>query len=292
LRKAKGATFIKNMNLKIRLDYLLDKYQLTPDQKLDQNFLIDENVIQKLIDYGNISPNDRVLEIGAGFGFLTEQLALKAKEVIAFEIDKRYEDILRQLKGPTRIIYEDAYKYLEHGGRQKIGTVQKVISNMPFSFIQPLLHQFTNWGPPEMIWLTAASFVDKINQDPIFSSYFNADLLEKVSKEAFFPPPNTISAIIKITRIPDPVETKNYGVFIRRQLYKQEDKKLKNALREGLIKGFKLLQGKQITKNQAHEAIESFKIDKDELEKLTAHIKPETYFQIAKKVGKALSLSS
>lgn len=269
----------------------MNKYKLTPNPKLDQNFLIDEKIIQKLVDYGDISKTDRVLEIGSGLGFLTEKLADVAKEVITFEIDKRYEDILKQVKGPVRIIYEDIYKYLEHGGRQKIGTIHKVISNMPFSFIQPLLHQFTTWGPPEMIWLTPASFVEKVNNDHILGAYFNAKLLEKVSQGAFYPIPNTVLAIIKINRIPDPIETNDYGIFIRRQLYKQEDKKLKNALREILINAKSSLAHQRITKNQARRIIKDVGIDTSELAKLVAHIKPETYFAIAKKVNNIYSSS-
>jgi 16S rRNA (adenine1518-N6/adenine1519-N6)-dimethyltransferase len=274
-----------SMTLEKRLNDLLLKYSITPDSKLDQNFLIDENVIKKLVEYGNITENDNVLEIGAGVGFLTEEIAKKAKKVISFEVDVRFKNILLQIQGPVKFIFEEAYHYLNSSGRQKVGTIQKVISNMPFSFIQPLLHQFTNWGPSEMIWLTSASFVDKVNTDPIFSAYFKAKLLEKVPKTAFFPQPKTISAIIKIKKIEDPIETKNYGVFIRRQLYKQEDKKLRNALREGLINSSWLIDEKRMTKNEARKIINSFNIDESELEKLTAHILPETYFTIAEKVN-------
>lgn len=280
------------MILEKRLKDLLLKYSIIPEEKLDQNFLIDENIIKKLVEYAKITENDNVLEIGAGVGFLTEELAKKAKKVIAFEIDLRFKNILLQIQGPVKFIFEEAYHYLNTGGRQKVGTVQKVVSNMPFSYIQPLLHQFTNWGPSEMIWLTSASFVDKINSDHILSSYFKTELLEKVPKKAFFPPPNTVSAIIKITKIEDPIETKNYGVFIRRQLYKQEDKKLRNALREGLINSSWLIDEKRMTKNEARKNIKKFKIDKTEMEKLTAHILPETYFTIAEKVEKLFSSSN
>lgn len=280
------------MILEQRLQNFFKKFQITPDLKLDQNFLIDEETIQKLMDYGKITQNDRVLEIGAGCGFVTEKLVTKAKEVIAIEVDTRFKKILEEITGPVKLIFEDAYKFLDQKGKNKIGVVQKVISNMPFSFIQPILHRFTDWGPDKMIWITPTSFVKKVNEDHILGAYFKSEIIEKISADSFFPKPKTALAIIQLTRIPSPIESKNTGIFVRRALYKQEDKKLKNALRELIINLNWSLFNEKKTKNQTRDIIARLDIEVSELEQLVAHIKPTTYFDIAKKVGKALSLSS
>jgi 16S rRNA (adenine1518-N6/adenine1519-N6)-dimethyltransferase len=272
------------MMLKQTLDEILKRYQITPDKKLDQNFLIDENIIRKLISYGHLTRSDRVLEIGAGSGFLTKELSNKAKVVIAIEIDEQFRPILEKLKGNVNVVYADAYKFLDKEGRRKIGKVSKVICNMPFSFVQPILHRFTNWGPDDLIWITPTSFVNKVNKDHLLGAYFHARIIEKIPSNVFFPEPNTILGMIRLERIREPKEPRETGIFIRRQLYHQEDKKLKNALREGLINAFQEILGKRLTKKQAREFIKVMKIEEEELEKLTAHTSAALYFQIAQNV--------
>lgn len=188
------------MNLKTRLDYILGKYNIIPDSKLDQNFLIDEKIIQKLVDYGNISRTDRVLEIGAGTGFITEELSRRSKEVLSIEKDQRFRPILNKLAKNVKVIFADANEFLDKHRKTKIGIIQKVITNMPFSLVEPILSNFIDWGPKKMIWIAPLSFINKLNNHPILGIHFEAILLEKIPKSAFFPTPNTILGIVKITR--------------------------------------------------------------------------------------------
>ena len=73
---------------------LLQEYQIRPNKRLGQNFLIDENILNKIVKTADISKTDTVIEIGAGLGNLTQVLAQKAKQVIAIEKDKRLIRIL------------------------------------------------------------------------------------------------------------------------------------------------------------------------------------------------------
>ena len=80
---------MKDCNLLRETLSYLKKYNIRPRKKLGQNFLIDCNVLEKILSYINPRSSDRILEIGAGFGIVTERLAERCKEIIAVEIDKR-----------------------------------------------------------------------------------------------------------------------------------------------------------------------------------------------------------
>ncbi|MDN6206383.1 MAG: 16S rRNA (adenine(1518)-N(6)/adenine(1519)-N(6))-dimethyltransferase, partial [Staphylococcus simulans] len=84
----------KDIATPTRTRALLDKYQFDFKKSLGQNFLIDVNIIHKIIEASNIDETTGVIEVGPGMGSLTEQLAKHAKKVVAFEIDQRLIPVL------------------------------------------------------------------------------------------------------------------------------------------------------------------------------------------------------
>lgn len=124
---------------------LLSKHQIKPIFSKDQFFLIDTNVAKTMIDLAQITKNDRVLEVGAGLGFLTRQLASRAKEVITIEVDKRFAPILKDLPSNVKVVYSDAYRLLNSKSlRAKIKPLTKTVSSTPYSQAQNMLHNYTN----------------------------------------------------------------------------------------------------------------------------------------------------
>lgn len=254
-----------------------------PDITKDQFFLIDLSIIERLIDAVNINPKDRVLEVGAGLGFLTDKLAKKAKEVLAFEIDTRFKPYLEKLPQNVTVVYGDAYRMLND--KSLLETVEpptKTVSSIPYSRAQNMLHNYTNytWYQGDLVWLAPLSLAKKVNTEPILGAYFKASVIQKVERSSFFPQPNTNSAIIYFKRLEDPIKTDNFEIYFRRWLYNHEHVKVKNALREGIIYAAADLKGKTITKNQSRELITGLNIPSEELEKLTNNIKPDYYFKI------------
>ena len=80
-------------------------------KSLGQNFLTDNNIIEKIIKESDIEPKSLIIEIGPGAGALTKELVLTSNQVVAFEIDTRLKDILSQIKSDKlEIIYEDFLK--------------------------------------------------------------------------------------------------------------------------------------------------------------------------------------
>ncbi len=259
----------------------------TPQISLDQSFVINQSVIDKIIETAKIVSNDRVLEVGPGLGFITNELAKKAKEVIAIEIDERFKPYLNKLPSNVNIIYGNAYKLLnDQEFRNKIMPITKSVSNIPYSQAQNMLHNYASekWYKGDFIWLAPASLASKINKEAILGAYFKAQVIQMVSKSAFYPEPKTSSAIIRFKRILNLLETGDFEIYFRRWLYEHENFKVKNAIREGIINAAKDLKGAKVTKNQARELIKKLEIPSEELEKLTNNIKPKYYFEVPKKL--------
>jgi len=267
---------------------LLEEHGIVPNLKKDQFFLVDKQVASKMCDIAKVTKKDRVLEVGPGLGLLTRVLAAQAKELITIEIDKRFEPILKNLPNNVKVIYGDAYQLLnDKKFLAKTKPPTKTISCIPYSQAQNMLHSYTNytWCQGDLVWLAPASLANKIKNEPILGAYFTAKVVKIVPKTAFYPQPNTTSAIIYFKRVLDPEKTKDFAIYFRRWLYNHEKWKVKNALREGLIQTAYVLKAVSVTKNQARELIVTLGIPERELDKLTNNIKPEYYFDIPKKLN-------
>mgnify|MGYP000650572757 CR=1 FL=1 len=70
-------------------NHILHRFKLRADKKLGQNFLIDENIVRRIVEAAELSPADKVLEVGPGIGTLTQGLAESGADVVAVELDKR-----------------------------------------------------------------------------------------------------------------------------------------------------------------------------------------------------------
>lgn len=149
-----------------------------------------------------------------------------------------------------------------------------------------MLHNYTNgsWYRGDLVWLAPASLAEKVNHEAILGAYFQAEVKEIIPNAAFYPSPHTTSAIIYFHRLPDPAGTGNLQIYLRRWLYNHEHLKVKNAVREGVVRAAKDLKGKFVSKNQARQLMESLNIPPAELEKLTNNIRPEYYFSIPEKL--------
>ncbi len=251
----------------------------------DQFFLVDPKVISELIASAHITSHDRVLEIGPGLGFITTELAQQAGEVVAIEIDERFKPFLNALPANVEIQYGNAYQLINNKQfRAKTKPFTKVVSSIPYSQAQNMLHNYTNyvWYRGDLIWLAPKSLAEKVNREPILGAFFRAEIVMDVPKTAFFPQPNTTSAIINFKRIEDPTLSKNFEVYLRQYFYNHEHIKVKNMLRESIIDAAWDLKNKKVTKNQARELVAALAIADEELEMLTNNIKPHYYFSIPK----------
>jgi len=198
-----------NLTSKRVVKGLIRKYQAPPSKKLGQNFLIDKGVVKKIIKSANLRKKDNVLEIGPGLGTLTQEIAKKAKKVIAVEKDPKMIGILKEtLKNfkNVKIVQEDILKI---SNSQFLISNYKVVANLPFYLTAPVIRKFLEAKnpPKEMILMVQKEVGQRICAKPPKMSilavsvqfYAKAEIISWVSKKSSWPQPKVDSAIIKIT---------------------------------------------------------------------------------------------
>jgi len=225
----------------------LKKSNLTPNKLLGQHFLISESVLKKIIDAAELKPDDIVVEAGPGLGILTEELARRAKKVIAVEKDKMLAEILeKQLekKGITNveIIRGDILRW-----EPPRGVDYKIVANLPYYLTSRFFKTFLEEraAKPEAIIVMIQKEVAKriIAKPPRMNllalgvqAFGTPRIIAKVPRGAFSPPPKVESAILKITDISNKFFKKN-GVSprvffaIARKAFGNKRKTLKHTLK-------------------------------------------------------------
>ncbi len=227
---------------------LLRKYHLRPSKRLGQNFLISQRALKKIIQTANLSKNDVVLEIGPGLGTITQELAQRAKKVIAIEKDKRMVEILKEILKDYKnveIIHEDILKLKFSIFNFQFSNSYKVVANLPHYITSPVLHLFLeSQNPPQEMTL----FVQKEVAQRICASppkmnllavsvqlYSQPKIISYVSKKSFWPQPKVDSAIIKIAKIKKPkgLNIKRFFQIVKAG-FSSPRKQLVNNLAKGL----------------------------------------------------------
>lgn len=226
---------------------LCTRYGFYPHKSLGQNFLIDQNIVKKIIQAANLTSADVVLEIGPGLGALTGELIKRAKKVIAVELDKKISAYLKAEffeRNKIEIIEGDILKV----NREKIGFKNfgyKLVANLPYNITSYVLRNFLDYPPKpkEMILMVqeevAQRIVAKPGQMSILAAavqfYAESEILFKISKNSFWPRPQVDSAVIKIKlkeRLPD-IDTKRFFRLVRVG-FSAKRKQLHNNLAAGL----------------------------------------------------------
>lgn len=192
----------------------LKQHDLWAKKGLSQNFLIDSIALQKIVEASNLDEDDLVVEIGPGVGTLTNELALRAGQVMAVEMDEKLARLLalqfkindKNSEEKVRIINKDILKVnLE----ELIGAKPfKVVANIPYHITSKILELFlSRQNKPELIVLLVQKEVaERICAKPGQMSvlaisvqlYGKPEIVDVVSKESFFPSPKVDSAILKI----------------------------------------------------------------------------------------------
>jgi 16S rRNA (adenine1518-N6/adenine1519-N6)-dimethyltransferase len=229
---------------------IIQKYQFRFQKKYGQNFLIDGNILDKIIDSAQISKEDCVLEIGPGIGTMTQYLAEQAREVVAVEIDKNLIPILKDTLSDydnVTIINEDILKVdiqkivqEKNGGRPV-----KVVANLPYYITTPIIMAlFESHVPLKSVTIMVQKEVaDRMQVGPgtkdygalslAVQYYAKPEIIAKVPASCFMPRPNVDSTVIRLTRyeVP-PVQTVDeaYLFAVIRASFNQRRKTLANGL--------------------------------------------------------------
>ena len=210
---------------------LLHKHKIRTRKYLGQNFLIDEEVMREIIDSADLSPDDFVLEVGAGTGILTEELVKKAKKVIAVELDQNLVRVLSEnLKNcPNVEIIKGDVLRLNLASFFPPNVSIKIIANLPYYITTPIIMHLLEQKFPSftrMIIMVQKEVGLRIAALPksrdygilsvIIQYYTKPELISVVSRKAFFPLPKVDSAIIRLTiRETPPVKLMNESLFFK-----------------------------------------------------------------------------
>lgn len=179
---------------------------------MGQNFLVNKEIVEKIVQSANLTTDDFVLEIGPGKGILTEELAKKAGKVIAVEIDRNLAKILRKKFKSFKnveIIENDILKVNMKDLLRSEAPKYKAIANLPYYITSPIIRLFleSDIPPSEMILMVQKEVAERITAKAGTMSilavsvqyYADAEILFEVSKENFDPVPEVESAVIRIT---------------------------------------------------------------------------------------------
>ena len=181
----------------------------TPNKRLGQNFLIDPNIVRKIVALAELSPNDHVLEIGPGRGILTEALSRTAGRVTAIEVDSRLHAYLetKQAELPNvELVCDDALAYPVEN--LPMGTI--VVANLPYYISTPLLFRLLGQRGrfPRMVLMLQDEVADRLVAQPGGSDYgvlsvmtqYAADITKafRVSAQCFRPRPDVASAVVRL----------------------------------------------------------------------------------------------
>lgn len=229
---------------------IINKYEFAFQKKFGQNFLIDSNIVEKIVRDAGVTKDDFVLEIGPGIGTMTQYLCESAREVVAVEIDTKLIPILEDTLGAynnVTVINEDILKVdinklaSERNGNKPI----KVVANLPYYITTPIIMGlFESHVPIESITIMVQKEVaDRMQVGPgtkdygalslAVQYYAKPQILINVPPTCFMPKPNVGSAVIKLQRYDKPpVSVKNEKLMfdIIRASFNQRRKTLQNGL--------------------------------------------------------------
>jgi 16S rRNA (adenine1518-N6/adenine1519-N6)-dimethyltransferase len=278
------------------MNYLAKAKNFRIKKRFGQNFLIDENVINRIKREANLSKDDTVLEIGAGVGFVTEQLAQSAKNVIAIEIDT---DAIAEL---TKLPYDNVeileQDILKTDISELFDKPLKVVANIPYYITSPILaHLLGEIDQPvcknrqmvtEIILMVQYEVAKRIvatenshSKDYgllsiLVNFWSEPEMIMKVPAKSFYPAPKVDSALVKLKIRQEPLIELNNPKFFRRVIqasFAQRRKNIKNSLiNAGFYKDavFKALEENNIDEGVRGEtlSIKQFSDLADSLEKL------------------------
>ncbi|HAE92191.1 16S rRNA (adenine(1518)-N(6)/adenine(1519)-N(6))-dimethyltransferase RsmA [Tissierella praeacuta] len=195
---------------------ILERHGFKFSKSLGQNFLIDGNIVRKIVENGNITSEDYVIEIGPGMGTLTEELALKAKKVLAIEIDNTLIPILEETIGKynnVEIIHGDILKIdLQKIIEERLdGGPVKVVANLPYYVTTPIIAKLIedNLNLESIIVMVQKEVAERMaagsggkeygSLSVFVNFYSKPEIVLKVPKTVFMPQPKIDSAVIKLT---------------------------------------------------------------------------------------------
>ena len=281
------------MNVLKETRFIMDKYHITANKNLGQNFLIDDEAVAGIVEAANVSKDDLIIEIGPGLGTLTKELLDRAGKVICIELDKRMIEILND-----RFSMYDNFKVLNDDvlkvdlktliANEKIKNT-KIVANLPYYITTPIIMKLLEerLDIETITVMIQKEVADRLVTKPgtgdtgaityAIHYYTNPKRVLEVPNTAFIPEPKVNSTVINLEVLKEPkvaVKDEKKLFEVIKTAFMQKRKTLVNALANSSKFG---------TKEQIEKILQTLEIDnKIRPEKLTL----EEFTQIAEAINK------
>ena len=266
---------------------ILNKEGIKLDKRKGQNYLIDKDVLSRIIHSADLSKTDTVLEIGAGIGTLTIPLAKNAGKVIAVEQDRKIAYILiKRLKefqiSNVEVIIGDATKIA-------FPKFNKVVSNLPYKISSPITFKILKYNFELAVLMYQMEFAERMIAYPGDSNYSrlsvmihfytNAEMLFKVSKKVFLPKPKVSSAVIMLTP-KNGLDVDEFLLNVTRALFQHKRKKVRNALMDSFH------EIGELDKYERRDLIS--KLDQELLNQRVFNMEPKNIRKLSKEIERTI----
>ena len=250
---------------------VVNKHNFKFSKSLGQNFLIDDNVIDRILEGARLSETDRIIEVGPGIGTLTREMGKVAENVVAIEIDKTLIPILKETLADldnVEVVNEDILKVDVQGliNEKLNGGPVKLVANLPYYITTPIVMKFLEEDIPvtDIVVMVQKEVADRMNAKPSTKDYgalsvavqyyCDTEIVAKAPRHMFVPQPNADSIVIGLhVRDEKKYVVDNEEIFFKtvKASFGQRRKTLLNSL-GGL--GF-------LSKDQIREALQAANID-------------------------------
>ena len=229
--------------------FIMDKYHITANKNLGQNFLIDDDTVSGIVDAANVSKDDLIIEIGPGLGTLTKELLDRAGKVICFELDKRMIEILNDrfsMYDNFKVLNDDVLKVnlKELIEKEKVKTT-KIVANLPYYITTPIIMKLLEerLDIETITVMIQKEVADRLVTKPgtgdtgaityAIHYYTNPKRVLEVPNTAFIPEPKVNSTVINLEVLKEPkvaVKDEKKLFEVIKTAFMQKRKTLLNAL--------------------------------------------------------------
>ncbi len=198
---------------------LIAETGIVPKKSKGQNFLIDDRVAERHVNFAGISRSDRVLEVGPGLGVLTKFLVERTDSLTCIELDEKLADFISErYDGKLELVRGDAVEV-------DFPPFDVFVSNLPYSVSTPIIFKLLGYDFRKAVVMVQKEFADRMVADvgsPDYSRltvnlFYRADcrILEKVPRSRFNPVPKVDSALVEIVPRPAPFTVLDEKTFFK-----------------------------------------------------------------------------